>query len=259
MDEMNSRPPSAKSWESLAEVFAASRQVSADLLIEWPAQRQLCGEVSGKNILDVGCGTGDKARYFAEHGAHSVIGIDASSGFAQAWQSHAACPKLQLVHGDFEQIASLPPVAAKKFDLIVCFQALMYARDVDVMVATLAQLLAAGGALVFSVPHPFRFAILKNEIEGWGHGFAYQQTGPYRYPSPWKPEVALEHGMPRVSDYLNAISAAGLRVTACEEPGVTEEFRARAPEKAAWMDRYVGILIVRAESGPQQESKNPTG
>lgn len=53
--------------------------------------------------------------------------------------------------------------------------------------------------------------------------------------------------MPRVSDYLNALTDAGSRLAGCEEPVVTDEFRRIAPEKAAWMDRYVGIVIFRAE------------
>jgi 2-polyprenyl-3-methyl-5-hydroxy-6-metoxy-1,4-benzoquinol methylase len=250
MNDSGFKSPSAQSWETLAEVFAASRQVSADMLIEWPAQLRLSGEFAGKNILDVGCGTGEKARFFAEHGARSVLGVDASGGFASAWEAYAACPNLQLIRGNFEELASLPAICTKKFDLIVCFQALMYATDLGSIVKTLATLLAPGGALVFSVPHPFRFAVLKSEIEGWGHGFSYQQTGLYRYPSPWKAEIFLEHPMPRVSDYLNAIAAAGLRLTACEEPAVTDEFRMASPEKAGWMDRYVGILVLCAELDP---------
>jgi len=53
--------------------------------------------------------------------------------------------------------------------------------------------------------------------------------------------------MPRVSDYLNAVVSAGLRVIACEEPPVTDELRALAPEKAEWMDRYVGIILFRTQ------------
>lgn len=241
------RPCSAATWDALAPAFAASRQVSADQLIEWPAQRELAGDVQGKHILDLGCGTGDKARFFAEHGAASVLGIDASSGYAAHWREHAACPRLRLLQAGFDQIASLPDVAAAPLDLIVSFQALMYARDLVSTVRTIAALLRPGGAFVFSVPHPFRFAILRNEIEGWGHGFAYQQTAPYVYPSPWNPALSLEHAMPRVSDYLNALVSAGLRLTASREPAVSDDFRQASPEKAAWMDRYVGILLLRAE------------
>ncbi len=237
-----------KPWEELAQVFAASRQVSADKLLEWPAQLVAAGDFAGKRVLDVGCGTGDKARHFADHGAAYVLGVDSSTGFGQQWASHTNCRNLELILGSFADLASLPQTANTHFDLIVCFQALMYAQDLEGTLAKFAGLLAPGGVLIISVPHPFRFAILRNEIEGWGHGAAYQQTGTYRYPSPWKPDVALEHAMPRVSDYLNAVANAGLRLTHCEEPQVTGHFRDIAPEKAAWMDRYVGIIILRAQA-----------
>jgi SAM-dependent methyltransferase len=239
-------PQASKPWDTLAQIYADSRQVSADQLIEWPAQLRMCGAFNGKHVLDVGCGTGNKARYFAEHGAESVVGVDPSVGFAQNWSAHADCSNLSFAIGGFENLAELPAVASRRFDLIASFQALMYAANLSETVGKLCNLLAPGGDLVISVPHPFRFAILRNEIEGWGHGFAYQQISRYRYPSPWKEDVYLEHAMPRVSDYANAIAHAGLRIEAVDEPGVTEELRRIAPEKASWMDRYVGILIFRA-------------
>jgi len=238
--------PASQPWDALAQVYATSRQVSADQLIEWPAQLCLCGDFRGKRVLDLGCGTGDKACHFAEHGAASVVAVDPSSGFAENWRAHASCVNLSFALGSFENLSALPAVVDRQFDLIVCFQALMYAASLTETVLTLRNLLVPGGALVISVPHPFRFAILRNEIEGWGHGLAYQRTAPYRYPSPWKPDLELEHAMPRVSDYVNALTAAGLRIEALDEPAVTEEFRNIAPEKAAWMDRYVGILIFRS-------------
>jgi SAM-dependent methyltransferase len=246
MPDDQPKPHAAQAWEALAQVYATSRQLSADQLIEWPAQLKLCGDFQGKRVLDVGCGTGDKARFFADHGAAQVVGVDPSQGFTQNWRGHAGCPNLSFALGSFESLSTIPEVAARTFDLIVSFQALMYAANLAEALQTLRNLLVPGGALVISVPHPFRFAILRNEIEGWGHGFAYQRTAPYRYPSPWKAELLLEHAMPRVSDYLNAITAAGLRLEAVDEPAVTEQLREVAPEKAAWMDRYVGILILRA-------------
>jgi ubiquinone/menaquinone biosynthesis C-methylase UbiE len=62
-----------QSWNELAPVYAASREVSPDKLIEWPAQLRLAGDFRGKRVLHVGCGTGDKTRYFAEHGAMSAL------------------------------------------------------------------------------------------------------------------------------------------------------------------------------------------
>lgn len=234
-------------WDELAKTYAASREVSADKLIEWPAQLRMVGDVRGMDVLDVGCGTGEKARYFAEHDAASVVGVDPSEGFAESWAGHAECGNLRLVRAGFEELETLPELSGKLFDQVVCFQALMYARDIGQTVRAFVALVKPGGALVFSVPHPFRFALLKSELGDWEPGAAYQHTAPYRYPSPWKPDLYLEHAMPRVSDYLNVLPGAGLRLVQCDEPAVTEEFRRIAPEKAAWMDRYVGIMIFRAE------------
>jgi SAM-dependent methyltransferase len=246
MHRESPKPQAAQPWDALAQAYASSRQVSADQLIEWPAQLRMCAPFEGKHVLDVGCGTGDKARFLAEHGAASVVGVDPSHGFSQNWNGHATCSNLSFASGSFEDLLSLPEIASRQFDLIVSFQALMYASKLAGAVKTLSGLLTTDGSLVISVPHPFRFAVLKNEIEGWGHGDAYQRTEPYRYPSPWKEDVYLKHAMPRVSDYVNAIAAAGLCIEAMEEPETTLELREIAPEKAAWMDRYVGILIVRA-------------
>ena len=238
----------SNTWDELAYAFQQSRHVSADKLIEWPAQLRMVGDFRGKRILDLGCGSGDKTRHFAEHGAASVFGVDSSKGFAREWsRAHGDVRNLQLIEGSLDDLHRLPELEGKGFDLIVSFQAIMYARDLAGTLKTIAQFLAPSGTLVVSVPHPFRFAVLKNELEGWGHGLAYQHTEPYRYPAPWKSEMILEHAMPRVSDYLNVIISAGLRITGCEEPMPTDELRRVAPEKAAWMDRYVGILIVRAE------------
>jgi SAM-dependent methyltransferase len=234
-------------WDELAKTYAASREVSADKQIEWPAQLRMVGGVRGLDVLDVGCGTGEKARYFAEHGARSVVGLDPSTGFAEGWADHAACANLRMVQAGFENLATLPELSGRLFDRVVCFQALMYARNIRQTLSDIAALMKSGGALILSVPHPFRFALLKSELDDWEPGAAYQYTAPYRYPSPWKPDLYLEHAMPRVSDYLNALTDAGLRLVQCDEPAVTDEVRSIAPEKAAWMDRYVGILICRAE------------
>jgi 2-polyprenyl-3-methyl-5-hydroxy-6-metoxy-1,4-benzoquinol methylase len=58
-----------------------AREDSLDRLLEWPTQRALIGDVLGKDILDVGCGNGEKAIQMAVEGARSVVGIDIAGQF----------------------------------------------------------------------------------------------------------------------------------------------------------------------------------
>jgi len=43
---------------------------------EWPVFRALLPDVTGKSVLDLGCGTGALARRLRELGAARVLGID---------------------------------------------------------------------------------------------------------------------------------------------------------------------------------------
>ena len=51
---------------------------SANELIEKPALFALCPDLTGKRVLDMGCGCGENCREFARRGAAEVMGIDIS-------------------------------------------------------------------------------------------------------------------------------------------------------------------------------------
>lgn len=51
---------------------------SANACVEQPAMFSLCPPVQGLSVLDLGCGSGEACRAFAEMGAARVVGLDLS-------------------------------------------------------------------------------------------------------------------------------------------------------------------------------------
>ncbi len=66
-----------KSFDELAQDYAKSRM---DIGIVQHLADFFLRQLTGKKILDVGCGPGRDAKYFAEHGC-SVVGIDLAENF----------------------------------------------------------------------------------------------------------------------------------------------------------------------------------
>jgi len=75
---MSSIKDSSKAWSDLAAYYENSRakEDSFDRLVEWPAQREVLGDVTGRTILDLGCGNGAKLAQLVEDGAIASVGVD---------------------------------------------------------------------------------------------------------------------------------------------------------------------------------------
>ncbi len=175
--------------------------------IEEPIVRRLLGDVTGKRVLDVGCGTGRHTAWLAQQGAR-VIGVDPSA--AMLAKARDKCPGVELVEGTFDTLPSGP------FDLVVDALVLEHLPEVTTPIAAMAKVLASGGELVVSVYHPF--FLLKGVPP---HFPATDGTG------------TIEYGMPGhvhlVSDYVRAVRAARLELEELVEPIVDDALIAVQP------------------------------
>jgi 2-polyprenyl-3-methyl-5-hydroxy-6-metoxy-1,4-benzoquinol methylase len=232
-------------WNKLAKDYESSRSRvnSLDTLVEFPAQIEFVGDVKGKRLLDVGCGSGAKALYFASQGAEQVLGIDVSDVFIDAWKERRAPENLRFVWGDINALDDVSDLAGAQFDVILCLQVMGYANDRAAVLGTLTGLLSQGGRIILQSPSPIRFAVEKSERVGLPLGAAYMSGGSYAYPSGWNPEIVLVHQTPRVSDMLTSFASAGLFVNRCWEPDMSESVRQAFPDKVAWWDTYGGIVL----------------
>jgi SAM-dependent methyltransferase len=210
---------------------------------EWSAFRTLLPDLSGKRLLDLGCGFGWHCRYAREQRARFVVGVDISEKMlarakADTHDSTVEYRRCAIEDVDFH---------AEQFDVVISSLALHYVGPFDVVCRNVSRWLTAGGAFVFSVEHPIFTAIAAQQ---WCLGPAgerlhwpiddYQQEG-LRHTKWMSDDVVKYHRT--TATYVNTVIHSGFQVTKLLEPLPTTEMLAEWPE---WNDerrRPMFVLI----------------
>jgi len=245
---MDGRADPSQAWPELAPDYerARNREDSLDRLVEWPAQRDLLGDVTGRSVLDVGCGNGGKLAELVGDGATASVGVDVSGNFLSA-----PPPGLELIRGDLNELDSMPGLAGRTFDRILFLQSFGYAKDPVRTLQTARAMLADNGFILLSKTQPIRYAVERAEQNETSLGEEYFSTARFSYLSGWNDQITLTKRPYTISDLINVFSAAGLWIETAIEPQLSEDARRRYPHKQAWMNKYLGILIfkLRPHSG----------
>ena len=234
-------------WQALAPDYerARSREDSLDRLVEWPAQRDLLGDVTGRSVLDLGCGDGGKLAELLRDGAAAAIGIDISGNFLSP-------PPLglDLLRGDLNELEVMPELAGRTFDRILFLQSFGYAKDPVRTLQAARALLAEDGFILLTRTQPIRYAIERAEQNGTSLGEEYFATARFTYRTGWNDQITLTKRPYTISDLINTFSAAGLWIESAIEPQLSKDAAIRYPHKQAWMNKYLGILIFKLRPHP---------
>ncbi len=121
--------------------------------------------LSGKRVLDVGCGGGILAEGMAQRGA-AVCGIDKAENSLQVARLHLLESKLEVDY----QCTTAEAMAAQQpgtFDLVTCMELLEHVPDPASLVNACARLARPGGQVFFSTlnrnPKAYLFAVIGAE------------------------------------------------------------------------------------------------
>ncbi len=184
----------------------------------------LLGDLAGRALLDLGCGTG---RYglLAQAAGASVTGLDASPGMlAEARRKLGDAADLR--RQDLEEPL---PFADESFDLVVSALVLEHIRAPGPFLAEAARVTRHGGRLVLSTMHPALF------LRDSQARYKDREAGvTYRFQS-------YDH---QVSDFVMAGLGAGLTLEILREVRIDDAFVTAHPHAAKFL-RWPMLLAMR--------------
>jgi SAM-dependent methyltransferase len=240
-----------ESWakEAASYVAGAERNWAADE-ITWgildvpEAEVGLLGDVAGKDVVELGCGTAYVSAWLARLGARPV-GVDLTTEQLDTARAMQAKHGLQfpLVHASAEDV----PLPDETFDLAVSEYGASIWCDPDLWIAEAARLLRPGGELVFLVNGTLSMLTSPDvdPIVPCGVELLRPYFGMRRFE--WESEESIDFHL-GYGDWIRVLTSHGFEVEALVElrnPGhdsgryglFTAEWAERWPAEEMWKAR----------------------
>jgi len=252
----------ARYWDKNANVWADHVRQGWDAYREYfnnPAFFEFVGDLSGKTVLDAGCGEGYNTRLFARSGAR-MTGVDISERMIELARREEQREPLGIRY-EVASFSDLSLFGDASFDAVVSSMALMDGPDFEGAVHEIYRVLRPGGELMFSITHP----CFLTKGFGWipdEHGNDVVITvSDYFAREPWverwrfskapgseNVEPFVVPRFPRtLSGYLNALIEAGFTLKRIQEPRPSLEMCEKHPWLQRWRDHAAIFLYVHGE------------
>ncbi len=205
--------------------FLSSEYVGGASLPSWGTNCEgqnlpILGDVKGKTILELGCGSGDSIIYLLKQGATKVVAIDfsekqieiATQRIQAEFADENIWQRVSLIHQSLDE-----PLPSGPFDIALAIYSVGWAENPQKLMEKINQVLKPGGEFYFSWDHYLaRVAELKDQqivITGNYH----QPTNLFR--KNWKNSgIDIETHQLRPSDWFQMLTQAEFNVTGFWEP-----------------------------------------
>ncbi len=195
---------------------------------------RLFNSIDGKNVLDIGCGSGHSLLYMSEQGARDLWGVDLSDNQVERAHETLAGLDAQLYCAAMEEDIGLPEAY---FDIVYSVYAIGWTVDLDRIFALIYSYLRPGGTFIFSWDHPL-YAHLKSESGQLSLDGSYQEEGSVHYAHFKGEDAPMTIPKRKFSTYLNALVKAGFSIEQVVEPDVPADMK---EVQADVSDRYYSL------------------
>ncbi len=141
-----------KQYDKIGENYLSAQRSFSDQREVWLKNivKEFLPDITGKIVLDMGCGDGTDAAIYKQMGAGRVIGVDPSEYMIKQAQAKNLSGCTFLL-GEYEK----NPVRNGEIDIVMGNFSLHYLTCFDAAFQEIARILAPRGYAVFLVPHPF--------------------------------------------------------------------------------------------------------
>lgn len=165
---------------------------------------QLFGDISGKKLLEIGCGNGQSLQYHGERNASELWAVDISERQIEKAAQHLKSCGLSanLVCSPMEEECGIP---IDYFDYVYSIYAIGWTTDLEGTFCRIASYLKKDGVFIFSWSHPIHRCVTADNER-----FIIKKS---YFDEAWYP-VAVDEGEllladRKLSTYVNALAKAG--------------------------------------------------
>ena len=164
----------------------------------------LFGDVTGKKMLEIGCGSGHSLKYHANRGAGELWGLDMSQKQLENADKYLSSFNLRprLICSPMEADCVIPK---EYFDVVYSIYAIGWATDLDLVLNRIFSYLKKGGEFIFSWRHP-----LNNCVTSKDGLLIFEKS---YFDEEWQPITAFGKDVllssRKISTYINALVGAG--------------------------------------------------
>jgi ubiquinone/menaquinone biosynthesis C-methylase UbiE len=220
-------------WEPIARDYERHAATSPhNAQYDRPAVLDLCGDVRGRSVLDLGCGPGFYAEELLARGAHQITGLDASPTMIDLARRRNPARASFRVH-DLEQ--PLHWLADQSFDLAVMALVIHHLDDRVAVLREIQRVLRPAGRLVVSTHHP---------TGDWQlHGGSYFDVSLIE--ETWKRGWEVRYWRQPLTETVSEFADAGFVIERLVEPLPVPDMAETSPEEFEMLSTQPGFIAFR--------------
>lgn len=208
-----------------------------------PNTLSLLPDLSGKRVLDAGCGPGHYAEALLECGA-DVVAFDVTPEFVDITQARVG-DRATVLRADL--LEPLDFAESASFDVVLCPLVLDYIEDLQPVFDEFLRVLKPDGVFIYSVGHPFSDWLYVQRLRD-DHTGSYFETE--QFTATWDgfgdPKPQITSFRRPLEAHVNTLIQAGFILDHLLEAKPAPEMQQTDPQEFAKLSRDPGFIVFRA-------------